>query len=427
MGEVKITLKELKYLAIFLSPILFRLFLDIAYYTQTVEFYGYTGYSIQVTLFSYILSWLFLIPFVFLHHFFIKRYNFSSVVAILFLFVSIIPNTSLYAFMPVKGLFIVLLLLFWLIFFYLLYLSPNITFRKNLKIKKYLPFVLFIIVAGSVIYVSVRYANLRFWINLYDVYRIRWEQEKWGIAPIFNYLIMSAGAILPFFFVLFFNQKKWIFAIFTLCAIFLNYGLGGNKSVIFAFFLAIVGYIFFSYNRIKYLGLAFTMIPIASWLEMSIIGSRNVLALIIQRAFYIPARITQASYDFFSTNELDLFRQKFMRRLGFESPYKLNIDNIISGKYFDDYTSNANNGLFSDAYSNLGILGVLIMPFLLVFVLKIFDMVSLGINEKLIFGVIISCFIALFSVSFSIALLSSGLILMAFILYSVKRSKILTY
>ncbi len=421
------TVDQIISLMVFLSPLVFRLLLDISYYTQIVRTYGYIGYSMNTTFFHYIISWLFLIPFLFFHYNFCLRYKFSSIVAIFFLFASVIPNTTLYAFMPVKGLFIVWLLVYWFLFYFLLYILPDFFTSKIVRVPNYVSVVLLILISSVIIYVSMRYTSLRLWVNIYDVYSIRWDQESWGLPSLFNYIIMAAGTILPFFLVFFFSKRNMILVFSTILVILLNYGIGGHKSVLFSLVIAVFGYFFFSYYRLKYIGFVFIALPVFSLLEQILLRSTNILALFIHRGFFIPARITQVSYYFFKSHELDLYRQKFMRRFGFRSPYDMDIDHIISGIGFNDYGSRANNGLFSDAYSNLGILGIFIIPIVLVIILKLFDLCSGSINEKLFFGTAVSCFIALFSTSFSIALLSSGLILMMLVLYSVNFSTFSVY
>ena len=404
---------------IFISPLIFRLLLDVVFYSQFLHIYGYVGYVIDTSITYYVLSWIFLIPFLFFHYNFCFRYKFSSVVAVLFLFASVIPNTTLYAFMPVKGMFLVWLFVYWFLFYLILYIFPDFFTSKMVRVPIYVPIGVLILISSVILYVSFRYTSLRLWVNIYDVYSIRWDQESWGLPSLFNYIIMAAGTILPFFFVFFLSKRLWILAFTVIFFIFLNYGIGGHKSVLFSFIVALIGYFFFSYNRLKYIGVAFIAVPVFSFLEQGLFGSTNILALMIHRGFFIPSRITQVTYHFFQSHELDLYRQKFMRRFGFRSPYDMNIDHLISGFYFNDYGSGANNGLFSDAYSNLGVIGVLIIPVVLVIILKLFDLCSASINAKLLFGVIVSCFIALFSVSFSIALLSNGLIIMMLVLYSV--------
>ncbi len=404
---------------IFISPLIFRLLLDVVFYSQFLHIYGYVGYVIDTSITYYVLSWIFLIPFLFFHYNFCFRYKFSSVVAVLFLFASVIPNTTLYAFMPVKGMFLVWLFVYWFLFYLILYIFPDFFTSKMVRVPIYVPIGVLILISSVILYVSFRYTSLRLWVNIYDVYYIRWDQETWGLPSFFNYIIMAASIILPFFFVFFLSKRLWILAFTVIFFIFLNYGIGGHKSVLFSFIVALIGYFFFSYNRLKYIGVAFIAVPVFSFLEQGLFGSTNILALMIHRGFFIPSRITQVTYHFFQSHELDLYRQKFMRRFGFRSPYDMNIDHLISGFYFNDYGSGANNGLFSDAYSNLGVIGVLIIPVVLVIILKLFDLCSASINAKLLFGVIVSCFIALFSVSFSIALLSNGLIIMMLVLYSV--------
>jgi hypothetical protein len=85
---------------------------------------------------------------------------------------------------------------------------------------------------------------------------------------------------------------------------------------------------------------------------------------------------------------------------------------MIGAEYFSFWQgdTNANNGLFSDAYLNLGTVGVFVFPFLLVLLIKIIDSVSQGINSKLLILPIVAITIALMSTTLTTALLTGGII-----------------
>ena len=99
---------------------------------------------------------------------------------------------------------------------------------------------------------------------------------------------------------------------------------------------------------------------------------------------FLPALITEYYVDFFSTNSPDFFRQGMLRRIGFESIYDREISYMIGAVYSIDGI-NFNSGLLSDAVSNLGIVGVFVMPVVFAIFLKIFDRCAEGLDTKVIF------------------------------------------
>ena len=55
---------------------------------------------------------------------------------------------------------------------------------------------------------------------------------------------------------------------------------------------------------------------------------------------------------------------------------------MIGRIYYHDGL-NANNGLFSDAYSNMGFIGLLVMPFILLLLIRMLDKFSYGLDYRL--------------------------------------------
>ena len=128
------------------------------------------------------------------------------------------------------------------------------------------------------------------------------------------------------------------------------------------------------------------------------------------RVFFIPVKLHYAYYEFFLFNDIDYFRQTILRGF-FDSPYKESLDFVISDFHLSDPGARANNGLFSDALSNLGYSGVIIFPIFLAFVLRSIDIFSkhLGIQVKYIIAITYSfVFIGL---DLSTAFISGGLFL----------------
>ena len=85
------------------------------------------------------------------------------------------------------------------------------------------------------------------------------------------------------------------------------------------------------------------------------------------RMLFVPSEYHYYYYDYLSIREKLYFRQSFLRYF-FSDPYPDTLSVLIGSdrKYnFSGSYSNANNGLFSDAYANLGLVGVFIYPIII--------------------------------------------------------------
>ena len=125
-------------------------------------------------------------------------------------------------------------------------------------------------------------------------------------------------------------------------------------------------------------------------------------------------------YSFFSQNELDYFRQSFLKFFT-ESPYNENIGFLMGFEDIGDFTARANNGLFSDAYFNFGSLGIIIFPFILVFILKIIEGAFKDISERFALILIVFISFVFLGLPFSTALFSGGIITLIVLLLSMPK------
>lgn len=94
----------------------------------------------------------------------------------------------------------------------------------------------------------------------------------------------------------------------------------------------------------------------------------------------------------------------------------MKIQNIIGKVYFNAPTMLANNGLFSDAYMNLGTLGMFVMPFLICSALRFLDYCARNINSYYLIMVLISVSYIFISSSFFTVLLTHGFLLLCLII-----------
>jgi len=394
--------------------ILYRILLDLNYVVIISNIYTYQGFGNDVTVLSYLISWIILlIPVRFILNQYSSKYIlFANVITLLYL-MAFVPGTSIMAFMPMKPTFSILWTTYWyLIFIFSYSLKPFKPLVLSEKLKNILLYTILAIFILTIIYVSWKYTAFRIHRSLSDINDIRLEAREWNVPTILSYLLAAAGNILPLLFVYFLFQKKKKLAIITAIIIILNFSIEGQKVIMFNLFICLLGYWLYNEKRITLFSWGLSLVSFSALLQYLLAGKYNILDVIVRRVLYVPVFLNYHYYNFFSTHNFDYFRQSFLRHFGFASPYQTPIPRLIGKIYYNDPTNNANNGLFSDAYLNLGTVGVLVFPFVLVILFKVMDAASRAVNVKLlIFPVVITVFI-LISGTLTSGLLTNGILLL---------------
>ncbi len=413
-----------KFIFHLLGIIFFRVLLDWVYISTISTTYRYSGFLNESTIKSTIISWLVLLLLTPRIIYFYRIPKISANVVILLFLSSFVPMTSLMRFMPMGNRFLFLYMIYWILLLYLYSIIPSFTFsNKNAKRSKSLLFVLLIMLSLGVLYTSGRYFNFRLHFSLSDVYTLRMEERSLNLPTFLKYLLPAAGNILPFFLVYYLYKKENKIAIAIAIIIIFNYSIGGHKSVIFLLFLCFLGYWLYNERRVIYFSWGLSIITLLSLIQIRIFDSLSIAAVLIRRVFFLPSLLNYHYYDFFTKNEPDYFRQGILRWFGFSSPYEAPIPKIIGYTFYDNVDTNANNGLFSDAYYNLNALGVFIFPVILIVIFKLFDTCAKGLDSKLwIMPIIVA--LTFKSSSFSSVLLTNGVILVLVSLYLIPRNKV---
>lgn len=411
----------------FLAIILYKASCDYAYGNIISLLFAYQNFKNDPTTFTQYYSWFMVLS---LSPLIIKTFNkenlSSSIVSVLIL-VSFIPTTTLIAFDSTYKLeYLILMYVYWLIF-----ITSNIYFPKiklssiGFKAYKYGYIFISIILCVTIIFVSWKFTGFRFHFGLTDVYELRTEARGYEIPLILGYLSTFSDNLLPILLVYFLYKKKYTVAIIISGVILLNFGITATKQILFLLFLAIFGFFFVkSLNVVKIYVWAFLVLIYFCIGEFLILGTYFVSIFSIYRVFFIPAKLHYVYYDFFSTRELDYFRQSVFKYF-IDSPYKENIGFILGDYDIGDVTARANNGLFSDSYMNLGFIGVFIFPFIVVLILKILDGAVIGLNQRIFFIITSSISFVLLGLPFTTALFSAGILVLVFFLYSLPREKVI--
>ncbi len=409
----------------FLGLILFKILTDLIYQQIISVLFEYQNFEYSPSSFTSLLAWSVLLAY---SPLIIKILNnkglANSIVSVLIL-VSFIPTlTMIGSNSNYPTGYVILILLYWLLFLIAINAIPKIRFRIPQFLRK-LNLISFIlaILSLNVLYVSWKYTGFRLHFGLFNVYDIRAEARLYNFSAFNGYLLTFADNILPLGLVYMLDKKKWMSAIVLFLVIYLNFSITATKQIFFLLLLAIIGYYFITSLRLsKYIFLGFLVLMTAGIIEYLIFDSYLISILSTYRVFFIPSKLHFVYYDFFSVNELDYFRQSFLKFIT-NSPYKENIGFLMGYHDIGDITARANNGLFSDAYFNMGLLGVFIFPFIVTFLIKLIEGASHGINERLLFIVVVSYSFVFLGLPFSTILFSGGLIPLTLFLYLIPREQ----
>lgn len=386
--------------------IAYKIFLDLYYVGNMMNTFDYfTICPNRKTFLTCMASWtVLLLTFPAIFKLFRKK-TVSSQIILLLYFISFIPTAVLLKYSGNYSEFIFLISAYWLLFLYIGAADYTVKCKIEHTKSPFWVYLILLIVGAVIIYVSYKFTGFRIHLSLVDVYDIRFESREYSIPKMFDYILASSGTIMSLSLLYFLTQKKYLPALIIIFLFVINFGIGGHKSVIFKLFIAIIGYLFYSKDKIVYLP-SFFLSLIILCLFIPVFS-----ALFAFRVLLLPTSIHYAYYEFFNTRELDYMREGILSRFGFSTPYPDGIMYLIGEYTTGNIEVAANNGLFSDAYMNFGYVGIIVYPLILVIFLRIVDKFTDGINYKLLFGIIFSFAMTLNSATFTTSLLTGGLML----------------
>ncbi len=427
------------FLSTSLATILYRLLLDIVYADILSPAYEYMGFINEQTSSSLSFSWLLILPAVLWSPLYIRHSSFASIVCLLLVFMAYIPQTSLFAFVPPPESYYFYWLTYWASFFIfscILLKSPHndasldtitkpgicnhneIGEQRNGKnINVILFYSLYVMFVLSVIYAS-SIVGFRLHINLLTVYDLRHQVAEIGMPVIIKYIYSASTIVLSFYMCYFLSIKKKRFAYFTFFLLLLSFSVGGHKSILFGTCLSLITYNFFQYRFIKWFPWCFVCLTVLAFIEQFLFSTIYTVLFIIRRVLYVPAELNYHYYQFITDSDFYMwFREGKLSLLFGKSPLDIKLANIIGEIATGSSDCCANNGLFSDAYANMGAAGCIFMPLTVCLLLYFMNKINKKTDLKLLLPLIIFLALQLISSSFFTILLTHGLIPMMLILY----------
>lgn len=404
----------------------YRLCLDWIYENWICVYYGYYGFKGELSFACYIESMIFLVIGTAL----MKLNNKASSIVLHFIYLMyFVPFTSMVAFDAFDdGLYKYLYMLYWVILVTLYSIINKFDFKpsalcwslnnENRNVQTTVFYIIVLILICNILYIGVVHTGFNFTLNMYDIYSIRSRESAASIPSISTYLLSASKLCIPILIFSFYEMKKYCYVLLMIVFGFLSYVTLALKAVAFIEIITLIIIIFkIKYNRIKlmYYTLLFFILSIAEYL---INNAGYLIEFIIRRIFFLTNLLSYQYYDYFKFNEPDFFRSSFLRWFGFSSHFSdTKIVKVIGRTYYGTDMP-ANNGLLADVFANLGIMGIVVMPIIIVCVLCILDRCTEHINPSMLMLpclVIASLFIDTF---LTVALLTHGLIL-SFILFKI--------
>lgn len=416
--------------------IIYRLMLDWIYFNVICLEFSYEGYVDNRTFELQMISWICLLISI---CFITKVVNnktdrISSIVIVTLYVISYIPfSTCIYAGLFSDG-FIFANNVYWLLLIFAerISLKRRIKPFKRIKIGRFRIDDRFVKIVGVfsfllVMFISAKYTHFRLNFNMFNVYDLRNEASTYNFPTVIAYMFDWTKAINPILLAYCLLKKKYFMsALFFLSQMF-SFGIDGLKSTFFLPFVVI--WCVFFYNKfservMRYIicygltGVAFLAI-----IEKISMRSFFIIQLFIRRMEFTTNYISSCYYEFFTKNPPDYFRSSFLRYFGFVSPYTSNgksIGEVIASNYFRNGV-NFNNGLISDACANLGWVGIICMPIIVIVVLRIFDKSTEGLDKRLTIATALYISLVILSSFMATVLLTHGLLVLILLLSMMDR------
>ncbi len=399
--------------------LLYKISFDAIYILVISPVYAYSGFTTDISVIRYLTSLItvliFAVPIVGLY----KQKNFSSTMLLIINLIYFIPLTSLYAFMGFGTMFYVLSVVYWGILMILQYKIPTLKVKKiqNSKLSNRVIYLITAVISISVIYVSWRYTGFRITLDFINVYDTREEASTYNLPTIISYLISFSGISLPILALFALKNKKWFMLVF-LCAIFvLGYSIGTHKTTFFIFVIAIIAYFIYRDGFKKLFALGLSCISFICIALYFLTGHFVIPSLIFRRVMAVPVQLSSEYFTFFAENDLNIFRHGILDNVGFNRVYDYSVAQIVGESIYGHMDTNANNGMLGDAFANIGIVGIIIMPIILIIIFRLLDAVSHNLDSRVGITACIYFAVSFTNTSWSTILLTHGFLVACLLLY----------
>lgn len=402
----------------------YRLALDVLYLKFISPFYGYVGFTTDLTPLRWVVSllavavftpWVVRLP---------NREGPSNTVVFLLSLLYFVPLTCYYGCRGASPGFFLAATLYWAVLLAAQYRLPVLRLRGLSG--KYIPKLFNLLAVCSmalVFYVCARYTHFRLTLDFINVYGIRTEAATYSLPTLLSYGLSMLSFLLPFLLLYYLLRRKWVWAGALLVTCLFHFSIGAHKSFFFMILATLAAYALYRRWMLQWAPLELAAgAGVCLALRSTGLGLQLV-SLFYRRFMFTPIRLSDCYHTFFSCSPLNLFRNGLLGKLGFDPVYSISIPRVIAQQMLQQAT-NANNGLVGDAFANLpGYVGIFLMPVVLVLTLRLLDAVSHRLDPRVTFVVCLYFSSSFMNTTWGTVLLSNGFLLACAVLYLFPRER----
>lgn len=406
-----------------LAILLFKFMLDLSYCLIVSRVWGYAGFSLQFNPLKYGESFILLAVVIALLPKSPKKLS-HIILWLLFLF-SFIPLLTIFALKNEARAFIYAVSCFWIL---ILLLNRMPAFEiKRIERSKTIASLIMIITTLFIIIMIKLFYNFSTNFDLSKVYSVR-EQFSAIKIPLMGYLLVWSGYVInPFFYGLFFRNKKFIAAGLIFLLQVLLFSVSGNKSFLFA--LVLVSFLMWTMTRrnpLACITVGFTMAIIAGLSSYFLVGDIWITSLFARRTLLDQAQQSFFYYSFFKKHDFLYLSQHSFFNLFTSYPYDLDPPHLISRYFYGTAGQNANTGIVGDAFMNFGFPGFFLWGLALAIILKIYDSCAQGKDKLIAISTVVMPSLSLINSPLLTDLLTHGMLvswMLLFLLPKVETSR----
>lgn len=419
------------YIKLFFWVIIYRIALDFIFKNILAVHYTYYNFKDQSTYGFMLISWGVLFLFTYIASYTYKNTMTVCNQILFFLFlISIVPFTTMIGYGNFTTRYIVANSIYFIVLYIfnrvygkfkktkITFNMPGIAGKIQLKIIGILSFLV-------VIYISWRYTGFRFSLGISNAIDWRYDAMEYNLPTIFRYLFSWTKCINSMLMVYFIIKRKLIWVVVCITAQILAFGINGMKFTLFIGFVAFVIAWLPKFDILKVGSIslaAITFFSVLAVLEYVVFHTWYLASFIAMRILFIPNRIGFLYFDFFSTHTPDYFRGSFLKYFGFQTPYP-NLRYLITEYYTGSAETGSNNGLIADAMTNLGLIGIIIFPVILIVILKILDKTMENLDVRIKVSQAVSQTLIIISTFFFPMLLTDGLLIMMVLFHAMRKQE----
>ena len=251
----------------------------------------------------------------------------------------------------------------------------------------------------------------RFSLDFGEVYEMRRQYMAQVSFPLSAYFITWVANVLNISFIAVAivrsNRKMLILGIVAQVLIF---ALTSFKSFALAPFI-VVAIMYASERmgmyRIVFMVMGATILSMLVYFQMS--GNVLLPSILVRRQFVIPALLHSYYFEYFSLNPKVLLSNSILSLI-FDYPYSQPVTRVISFAYFGrDFGPNV--GVYGDAFTHFGVVGIFVFNAILAGLLKIADSVGSGLRTRLVAGIMALPLMSLVNSALFTTMLTHGLLL----------------